>query len=62
MMTLKSHAHILTNHNHTVLTDELLRDQETAHHMNMSYDEKFRQVAKYQGTLYKLQLPNCYFQ
>jgi hypothetical protein len=28
----------------------------------MSYDEKFRQVAKYQGTLYKLQLPNCYFQ
>jgi hypothetical protein len=32
VITLKSRAHILTNHNHTVLTTQLLRDQETAHH------------------------------
>jgi hypothetical protein len=32
VMTLKSRAHIFTNHNHTLLTTQILRDQETAHH------------------------------
>jgi hypothetical protein len=32
VMTLKSRARIVKNHNHTVLTSQLLRDQETAHH------------------------------
>jgi hypothetical protein len=32
VMTLKSRAHVLTNHNHTGPTSQILRDQETAHH------------------------------
>jgi hypothetical protein len=30
VMTLKSRAHVSPNHNHTVLTSQILRDQETA--------------------------------
>jgi hypothetical protein len=32
VISLKSRAHILTNHNHTLLTSQFVRDQETAHH------------------------------
>jgi hypothetical protein len=30
-MTLEARVHVLANHNHTVLTSQILRDQETAH-------------------------------